>query len=68
MRRRLKHVCHYPSLGVIRYKKLEKVMDVRYGPPPFVLSRITFWEHDPTFESGRSSVSVTLDLGRVQPT
>ena len=45
--RRPKHVCHYPSLGVIRYKKLEKVTDVRYGPPPFALSRITFWEHDP---------------------
>ena len=31
--RRPKHVCHYPSLGRIRYKKLEKVTDVRYGPP-----------------------------------
>ena len=31
--RRPKHVCHYPSLGVIRYQKLEKVTDVRYGPP-----------------------------------
>ena len=31
--RRPKHVCHYPSLGTIRYKKLEKVTDVRYGPP-----------------------------------
>ena len=33
MRRRLKHVCHYPSLGPIRYKKLEKVTDVRYESP-----------------------------------
>ena len=33
MGRRPKHVCHYPSLGTIRYKKLEKVTDVRYGPP-----------------------------------
>ena len=31
--RRLKHVCHYPSLGTIRYKKLVKVTEVRYGPP-----------------------------------
>ena len=45
--RRPKHVCHYPSLGRIRYKKLEKVTDVRYGPPPFGTIRITFWEHDP---------------------
>ena len=29
--RRPKHVCHYPSLGTIRYKKLEKVTDVRYA-------------------------------------
>ena len=29
--RRPKHGCHYPSLGVIRYKKLEKVTDVRYA-------------------------------------
>ena len=33
--RRPKHVCHYPSLGVIRYNKLEKVTDVRYGYPLF---------------------------------
>ena len=31
--RRPKHVCHYPSLGTIRYKKLEKVTDVRYESP-----------------------------------
>ena len=35
MGRRPKHVCHYPSLGVIRYNKLEKVTDVRYGYPLF---------------------------------
>ena len=33
MGRRPKHVCHYPSLGTIRYQKLEKVTDFRYGPP-----------------------------------
>ena len=31
--RRPKHVCHYPSLGPIRYKKLENVTDVRYESP-----------------------------------
>ena len=39
--RRPKHVCHHPSLGVIRYKKLEKVTYFRYGYPPLALSRIT---------------------------
>ena len=33
--RRPKHVCHHPSLGVIRYNKLVKVTDVRYGYPYF---------------------------------
>ena len=41
MGRRPKHVCHHPSLGVIRYKKLEKVTYFRYGYPPLALSRIT---------------------------
>ena len=31
--RRPKHVCHLPSIVPNRYKKLEKVTDVRYGPP-----------------------------------
>ena len=44
--RRPKHVCHYPSLGRIRYKKLEKVTDVRYGPPLFCSGCYTISEDD----------------------
>ena len=36
--RRPMNVYHYPSLGSIRYKKLEKVTDVRYGPPLLPIS------------------------------
>ena len=36
-----------PVRSTVRYQKLEKVTDVRYGPPPFSTIRITFWEHDP---------------------
>ena len=44
MGRRPKHVCHYPSLGPIRYKKLEKITDVRYGYPLFPTCRFTLFE------------------------
>ena len=38
--RRPMNVYHYPSLGSIRYKKLEKVTDVRYGPPLLPISAL----------------------------
>ena len=48
--RRPKHVCHHPSLGLIRYNKLEKVTDVRYTPPLNAKRRYRYSEPDPALQ------------------
>ena len=44
--RRPKHVCHLPSIVPNRYKLLDFVTDVRYGPPLFCSGCYTISEDD----------------------